>query len=391
MIILDTCVIRGMRLDGSDVEVLRAMVATGTQSVGAPWMAVEELAAQKALEYLDAHRVASRALRQLQLRSHQAEPKLDEPDAEAVRQKWRKQYDFLEVLPTSDNAVRVGLYREANVLPPAGTKGEGEKLVKVGARDVAIWLTAVEYARDHPDERVYFVSSNHRDFTRGEGGYPAPMASDVADLGDRFVHLTNLGELLETVAPRVEVPVAQMQALLAVHTDFVAQRARETWQSRATPFDVRTRRGTVAAAQAWAFPGEDVRVRLVDIGEVEAYQLGASSWVVATARWEFVGVAIGTSPALQQAACWWDTRILFPTGSEDGHTPRIIKAEQAVPVEDASSVEWPAPLKSWEFTQRVLKVAEEEGRTPTWVEILMASMMSLSLVQGRGGPVDHLA
>ncbi|MBP5859145.1 hypothetical protein F6456_00030 [Streptomyces sp. LBUM 1484] len=202
MIILDACVIRGMRLDGSDVDVLRAIVATGTEQVGAPSIAVEELAAQKALEYLEAHRVAVRALRQLALKSHRTEPKLEEPDAEGVREMWRRKYDFLQVLPTSGAAASEGLYREANVLPPATTKGDGNKKVKVGARDVAIWLTAVEYAREHPDETVYFVSSNHTDFTKGEGRYPAPMDNDVADLGNRFVHLTNLAELLKTLARR---------------------------------------------------------------------------------------------------------------------------------------------------------------------------------------------
>ena len=90
-----------MRLDGSDVEILRAIVATGTERVGAPSMAVEELAAQKALDYLDAHRAAARALRQLAHKSHRTEPKLEDPDAEGVREMWRRKYRFLQVLPTS--------------------------------------------------------------------------------------------------------------------------------------------------------------------------------------------------------------------------------------------------------------------------------------------------
>ncbi|MET8330050.1 PIN domain-containing protein [Streptomyces sp. NPDC005181] len=249
MIILDTCVIRGMRLDGSDVEVLRAIVATGTERVSAPSMAVEELAAQKALDYIEAYRVAARALRQLGHRSHRTEPKLEEPDEEGVRQMWRKKYDFLQVLPTSGDAALQGLYREANVLPPAGTKGDGDKKVKVGARDVAIWLTAVEYAQNHPDETVYFVSENHKDFTKGGTSYPAPMDSDVEGLGDRFVHLTNLGELLETVAPKQHVDTEYAYALLRFHTDYVARRARKTWRNKITPFEVRTRDGEAMAAR----------------------------------------------------------------------------------------------------------------------------------------------
>ncbi|MGW8362901.1 PIN domain-containing protein [Streptomyces wedmorensis] len=381
MIILDTNVIRGMRLDGSDVEILRAIVATGTDRVAVPHMAMEELAAQRATEYLEAHQKAASALRQLRGRSHRTEPKLEEPDAEGVRKMWRERYKFLEVLPPNGDAALEGLYREANCLPPAGTKGDGGNKVKVGARDVVIWLTAVEYAREHPDETVYFVSSNHKDFTKGGGAYPPPMDSDVAQLGDRFVHLTNLAELLESIAPKLEVDAADVRGLLEQHTEYVKYRAREIWRG-ITPFDVRTRQGEAVSAQTWAFP-DDVRVRLVDVRDIEAYQLGPNSWAVATARWEFVGLAI--SKTLVQAACTWETRILFPTRSGDEHTPRIIKAHRAVPVEDASAVDWPPLMKSGEYMQRVMDLAKEEGRNPTWVEVLMGVLVSLPLLQQDSG------
>ncbi|MFJ9576158.1 PIN domain-containing protein [Streptomyces sp. NPDC101191] len=381
MIILDTNVIRGMRLDGSDVEILRAIVATGTDRVAVPHMAMEELAAQRALEYIEAHQKAASALRQLRNRSHRTEPKLEEPDAEGVRKMWREKYNFLQVLPPNGDAALEGLYREANSLPPAGTKGDGDKKVKVGARDVVIWLTAVEYARENPDETVYFVSSNHKDFTKGGGAYPPPMDSDVAQLGDRFVHLTNLAELLESIAPKLQVDAADVRGVLELHTEYVKYRARKSWRS-ITPFDVRTRQGEAVSAQTWAFP-DDVRVRLVDIRDIEAYQLGPNSWVVATARWEFVGLAI--SKTLVQAACTWETRILFPTRSGDEHTPRIIKAHRAVPVEDASAVDWPPLMKSGEYMQRVMELAKEEGRNATWVEVLMGLLVSLPLLQQDSG------
>ncbi|MDQ1013194.1 hypothetical protein QFZ82_007679 [Streptomyces sp. V4I23] len=149
-----------------------AIRETETERIAVPWMALEELAAQKAVDYSNAHREAARALRKLQRVSVTEQPKLGAPDPEKMRESWRARYgQLLEVLPTSETALREGVYREANVLPPATLKGEGDKAVKVGARDVAIWLTAVEYAREHPDETVYFVSSNHKDFGKG-GAYP---------------------------------------------------------------------------------------------------------------------------------------------------------------------------------------------------------------------------
>ncbi|MER6523063.1 PIN domain-containing protein [Streptomyces sp. NPDC060334] len=384
MIILDTCVIRGMRLDGSEVEVLRAIVATGTERVGAPSMAVEELAAQKALEYVEAHRAAARALRQLANKSHRTEPKLEEPDREGVREMWRKKYGFLEVLPTSGEAAVEGLYREANILPPATTKGEGDKRVKVGARDVAIWLTAVEYARQHPDETVYFVSNNHKDFTKGDG-YPPPMDADVADLGDRYVHLTNLDELLETIAPKAPANEADARGLLELHTEYIAQRAQTIWNRGTVPIHVRTREGEAITAQTWAFPAE-VHVQLTGVSDVEAYQLGSKSWIVATAHWQFVGLAIGQT--LAQAACTWETRILFPARSEDDHKPRIISSSRAVPVKDASAVDWPPMQSSAEYVQRVMQIAAAEGRKPTWIEVLLGAVIAWPNLVQQSSDVD---
>ncbi|MFC7791399.1 PIN domain-containing protein [Streptomyces cinereoruber] len=388
MIILDTCVIRGMRLDGSDVEVLKAIVRTRTERVGTPWVALEELAAQKALDYLEAHREAARSYRRLQHRSYRVEPELAPADDEAVREKWRKKYaSFLEVLPTSGRAALDGLYREANCLPPAATKGDGDKKVKVGARDVAIWLTAVEYAREHPDQTIYFVSSNHKDFTKGDAGYPSPMAEDIADLGDRFVHLTNLGELLEMIAPKIEFSSVDARGLLEYHAGYVADCARKSWKSMddLATFQIRTPEGEIKAARGWLFPN-DVEARLVDMRDVEAYRLGTEGWIVATTRWRFVGLAMGVT-SVEQGANEWELRILFPFRTGNGHTPRILKASLAEPVADVSAVEWPPPMASWEYTQRLKQMAEAEGRNPTWVELLMGMLLALPALQ-KGSRVD---
>ncbi|MEH0402869.1 PIN domain-containing protein [[Kitasatospora] papulosa] len=386
MIILDTCVIRSMSLDSSEADVLRAIARTKTERVGAPWMVIEELAAQKALEYLEAHSVAAGALRQLHKKSYQTEPSLTDPNPEAVREKWRKRYSrVVEVLSTSDNAIRQGLYREANVLPPAGTKGGGNNTVKVGARDVAIWLTAVEYAREHPDENVYFVSSNHRDFTKGGSGYPPPMDADVADLGDRFAHLTSLTELLETFAPPLEVDTADARGALEMHTGYVSQRARKIWETSNTlaPFNVRTQDGEARSATMWLRP-DSIEADLLDVRDIKAYRLGTNSWFVATARWQFAGLAAGPS-WVDLAACVWETRILFPTRSGDEHAPSIIDAARAVPVEDASTVDWTRML-NWSLARDAFKRIELEGREPTVIEALMSALMAFQPVGQTGLP-----
>ncbi|MFD3373787.1 MULTISPECIES: hypothetical protein [unclassified Streptomyces] len=136
------------------------------------------------------------------------------------------------------------------------------------------------------------------------------MDSDVEGLGNRFVHLAKLGKLLETVAPKEYVDEGYAYALLRFHTDYIACRARKTWRNKITPFEVRTRDGEAMAARWCAFP-DDVRVRLLDVRDSEAYRLGTHSWIVKSARWEFVGPAMTTS-SLQHGACVWETRIGFP-------------------------------------------------------------------------------
>jgi hypothetical protein len=72
--------------------------------------------------------------------------------------------------PTSEAALGEAEFRESNVLPPCKAiviNDRGEQ-VKTGCRDAAIWLTAVEYAREHPEKTVYFVSRDTKDF--GDAG-----------------------------------------------------------------------------------------------------------------------------------------------------------------------------------------------------------------------------
>ncbi|MFD3728756.1 PIN domain-containing protein [Streptomyces sp. NPDC058671] len=348
MIILDSCVIRGMGLEDSKAELLRAIARTKTERVGAPWMVVEELVAQKALEYNSAHEAAASALAQLQRKSYRTEPELGAADPEGVRALWRVKYrEILEVLPTSENALREGMYREANVLHPARRKGDVTKGVKVGARDVAIWLTAVEYAQNHPKETVYFVSENHTDFTKGTGAYPSPMDADVEGLGDRFRHLTNLDEVLDLVAPQVEVEAPDepdVRSLLAERgADFVQWMLTKYWgitPSRGD-FQTMTQAGTVELAKGWV-DGRASLVELADVTDLKAYRLGAETYFVATVSWKIAGPVV-TGNRLNLGACYWDTRLIVPRNPE-GKLIHILRETTPVPVEDAAKVTWPPRL-----------------------------------------------
>ncbi|WP_327713722.1 PIN domain-containing protein (plasmid) [Streptomyces sp. NBC_00464] len=384
MIILDSCVIRGMSLDGSEAAVLRAIRRTKAEQIGAPWMAVEELAAQKALAYGEAHEAATLALSRLQGKSHRTEPKLDSPDPEGVRKLWRDKYrGILEVLPTSEAALREGMFREANVLPPAKRKGEGERAPKIGARDAAIWLTAIEYARDHPDENVYFVSSNHKDFTKGGGVYPSPMDADVEDLGDRFKHLTNLGDVLALVAPTVDIEEGDVRALLERNAVTIQEMAADMWGNvnAGLAFDVMTSAGERAEATGWLKYKDGPHARLVDVGPFQAYRLGEEEYVVASSRWEISGLAL-VGGHFTMAACHWEGPFLAPISNKTGRCleiERLGRGVRTAATVNVRDVEWTMQVSpSTAALARAREIGLDRGGKATKLEMFMAFLHSMS-------------
>lgn len=62
VIILDSCPVRGIGLSSNAADVLRAIREVKAERIAVPWMAIEELAAQKALSYKERHATAEKAL-----------------------------------------------------------------------------------------------------------------------------------------------------------------------------------------------------------------------------------------------------------------------------------------------------------------------------------------
>ncbi|MFC9948842.1 PIN domain-containing protein, partial [Streptomyces pratensis] len=364
MIILDTCVIFSMPLDGVEAHLLRAIKEAGRDRVAVPWMVLEERAAQLALEYSEAHEHASAALEVLRRKAPGDVPLLGGPDPESVRVHWRERLtELLEVLPTSEAALRQGMYREANILPPANSiphPTKENRVLKLGARDVAIWLSAVEYARAHPEEPVYFVSSNTRDFGKGST-YPPPMDSDVEGLGDRFKHLTSLADLLKVIAPPVTVTPERVEKFLPAYTEHVRDAALARWgMPNHSAYVDRSHNevmarwgaparsitisgfpalvqasGEVSEVECWLSPRKDLQVRALDIHQVQGYHLGDQQWCTATVRWEFVGLAL-VAGAMSRVCCTWVTSIVMPL-AEDAPSPRIV-ATRTCPADHGSGL-----------------------------------------------------
>ncbi|MFD3309422.1 PIN domain-containing protein [Streptomyces sp. NPDC058656] len=319
MIYLDSCIVRSLDLKDSIADLLRALRAVG-ERVGISWMVAEELVAQRVISHQEAHDSATAALREVDRHTPWAvRSQVEDPDVERVRKHWLAMVGTLaEILEPSPAAMREALFREANRLPPCKKDGKN----KTGSRDAVIWLSAIEYAREHPDETVYFVSENYRDFTRGRG-YPPLMGRDVAGLGERFVHLMTLDEVVQ----RFTEPAKADKALSIEILDSSASRFRidEIAKSRlrlgTEPFSCTTAVGavaqevTISAARSFM----PLRVKLHRVDNVQAFRIGEHEWYTAVAVWHMAGVATHDTaePDFSAAGVTWTTSLLFKLDAAD--------------------------------------------------------------------------
>ncbi|WP_405893721.1 PIN domain-containing protein [Streptomyces sp. NBC_00104] len=338
MIILDSNILRSFKLDSVSSDLLKTIRTAGVESGGVPWVVLEELASHRAVPYREKYEAASEALASFRKATPwQVATLLPPLDLERFQQHWRDQYrEIADEIPTSEAALREATWRESNILPPCKAivvNERGEK-VKTGGRDAAIWLTAVEYAWEHPDETVYFVSKNTKDFGDGTA-YPPLMAKDLENLGDRFVHLTSLGEVLQRVTESAEVDDEEVRAILsdaeslkAISADaahLMVVTTEKIWLSEGPRFEA-----------AMAFLAEDLgsgefetvttepvqilgwteppTVVLHSMGELSAHRIADHVWCAATVRWILSGPAIlANTHRVEVVGCAWETRILAST------------------------------------------------------------------------------
>ncbi|MEH0609026.1 PIN domain-containing protein [Streptomyces scabiei] len=371
MIILDTCVLRGEG-NGSSTEVLRAIRTAGVEGVAVPWMVMEELVAQHAVKYRKQYEATAQAFQSLgNVTPWDLDVRLPEIDMERVREHWRKHWSrVVDVVPTSESALREAAFREANRLPPCKDTDK-----KAGARDAAIWLSAVEYAKAHPDETVYFVSGNTTDFGDGKS-YPDAMGTDVAELGARFVHLTGLGEVIDrfTVPTVTEQDVIKSALKSKPVLNAIIRLAHGIANISGTDSDLwlntLSRQGFSCTAAgpnyepvhargvAWAARG--LFARASAISNMESYRVGEHVWCMATVRWLICGFAL-LDRGMGMAGCGLETRVLFAPHDDD---PRLTVLRHSNP-EPLSDAEFTAYGTEIGWTQADMSSGPQDG-IPAW-------------------------
>ncbi|WP_327345974.1 PIN domain-containing protein [Streptomyces europaeiscabiei] len=323
MIILDANILKGVSLRGPEAELLRTIRTSGVERVAAPWIVFEELAAQQVLLYGAKHETALDAVTALDKATPWAKVALPvKASPEMVRGYWRKRYtELAEPLQTSLTAYEQALFREANLLAPCKTINSGK--AKTGARDAAIWLTAVEYAREHPQESVYFVT-NDSDFLDHSTSLRHPLDEDLKGLEQRFVLFTSLDDVVSKFATEIEAPEDDVRSVLAKPPAGAAavRSARHSGNFNFVATAVREERRLVEVPVTGHFLNS-VSLALSSVSGIRAYEIAGHKWCTATARWLFSGyVPQPYSPTPTPLVNWaWETRLLLsPTAPEKGVT-----------------------------------------------------------------------
>ncbi|MFF0134220.1 PIN domain-containing protein [Streptomyces mirabilis] len=335
MIILDTNILTKSDIDSATTDLVKIIRASGVERVAVPWVVLEELTAHRAVPYREKYEAVEAALSSLKEGTPwQIRLTLPQMDLQRFQDEWRRKWlDVVDIVPTSEAALKQALIREANLLPPCKqvTVNAGGDTEKIGGRDAAIWLTAVKYAREHPEETVYFVSKNTKDFGDGTA-FPYPMNEDLAGIEDRFVLLTTWYDVVEKFAQRADdvdedavrsilsgreslsVIETEVIRLMLVPPDLVGPDFDGTMglfvQGEGTLIDTDTVR-----VLGWAVPPF---VAFDQATDLTSYRIGDHVWCTATVRWVLSGPALlRDNLRIQAVACVWETRVLVSTTNAD--------------------------------------------------------------------------
>ncbi|MFB8783714.1 PIN domain-containing protein [Streptomyces albogriseolus] len=332
ILIFDTNAVRMLNPNGSNADVLRIITTSGTAKVAVPQMVLHEMVAQQVIEYRDAYDKAEAAVKRVHGRHPDSVPVFSGlhrgSDIDGVRQGWERQYKkIFDVIPTTGEVALKALIREANGEKPAKvTEKQGDKK-KEGARDVAIWLSVVDYMRKHPNETVYFVTKNSKDF--GDGSeWPAPMDDDIRGMEDRIVILPDMNAVISTLTEEVQAGDLSVEATAALEVlsqtiGELAIKEMRGVQLRCSFLTELDRNGHFKKAtfRRWVAPPD---AELLAVTNVTGHKIADSVWFIADVEWLLWGVAQSFIPnrGVIPIACIWETRVLMTTS--DAERPTVV-------------------------------------------------------------------
>lgn len=284
MISLDTNQVLHKTPDGALLRMLHKVAEQTGHDLVLPEMVIEEylahyrrdvqVAAKKARDAID-------RLRRLFPSWPGQAPSFGSVDEMAEKSRRDQLEKIFRTHPTPSGTWQEAMLREARRRPPAKTSWENPGS---GARDVAVWLTAVDACRTS-GAKTYFVTANSSDFGN-EGSLRPELVQDLDDrLGDN-ANLFHYCPDIPTLMSELGIENARRPEDSSIGSAVPVRMAIEAaLTDNQVFFEFMQGIPDLTFKFVGAFEGvQDLRFeRLQD--KVEAYRIGESVWACARGRW----------------------------------------------------------------------------------------------------------
>ena len=276
MIVLDTNQLQPhLSLTSPTVAILRAIAHQSGERLAVPQIVADEFIAHyqhHVEELLSGIRRNINKLRDLDRASNLT--LMGSSPIEAIVTQHRDLLEIIfEVLPLPEGAAETALRRELRREQPASTNwGKPGS----GARDVALWLTAV--AQMSEDQIVYFISNDEAAFGVG-GNLHSDLAAELDGASGSFRYLNKIDDLLAIFATREATALAEFEWLTE---DPLVRQALDEVRWTPPPTIIA---GTYTS---WSYQDMPLRPSVIYAGQIEQavpYRLGNELWLSVRIMW----------------------------------------------------------------------------------------------------------
>lgn len=283
VIVLDTNQLeRAQPPDGPLLAMLQTVAKQAGQDLQLPEMALEEHLSHYRAQLAEADRERVKAVRTLQRLVRYFNPRDPGPfEVErAVEDRAEQLKRIFGILNTSDYACKEALLREARRQPPAAARWDRPGK---GARDVAIWLTAVGACKEKGED-VYFVAQDKDAFGEREL-LPELVGELAATLGGRasaFHYCYGIPGLLDLFASKHDADLRPEQI---AGSERVRAAVVTSLDSTEVVAQLAAGGGLLSGLTAGIRIGQPV-LELVSLGRAMAYRVGDATWASAQPEWD---------------------------------------------------------------------------------------------------------
>ncbi|MFE6891982.1 PIN domain-containing protein [Streptomyces sp. NPDC057694] len=390
MIIFDTNAVNQLSPSSPRADLIRKLRQSKHHRVAVPWMVLEEMAAHQTRLYPEKYNAVLNSMTKLRdFLPWEPETSLEPLGLERLLDHWRDAYSkIFEVIETSDAAIRRGFQREAMALPPAKRNKDHSE----GGRDAAIWFSVLEFLEQNPDEQVWFVTNNSKDFGDGSA-YRYPMDEDVRGLEHRLTVLQDFDQIVSHFTKEVSGADAEAAAAELLQSVAVRNRVAQTAMDL-TSLTGFAGLGDADTTQEWYAWLAQPEVQFLSVRDVKGHEIEGDVWYTATARWLLYGLAVDEVEApVGYIACEWPMKVLF--SARDNETPTLLTSEEPSPPDtgDESCMKVLQALKK-QVADIVAGAKRRASGVHTPAERLLAEQLAKQIAAQRAlldGPAQRLA